>query len=233
MTLSIVQVPNCRDPKLGRIRAPWGFLLHTTGGGITDKAKRTGTKPIDVAIAAYIEMQNGSEGYTWGGPSYVIDFDGLAYQVAPDEVMTAHAGGGNRDAYFDGSWATRFPEATAQWRARWPTYKHPYELFPTTSPNGPYIGCEMIPIGDGFGGSPMTPGLRFTAAQHETAVALGLELGARHGWPAGWGATSRLLGHEDVDPIERSDVGGGWDPGSLRAAPYFDMSYVRSRIAAG
>lgn len=200
---------------------------------MTDQAKREGRKPIDVAIETYIKSQNGSNGYLWGGPAYVIDHDGTIYQIAPDEAVTAHAGGGNRGSYVDGSWVSKVSPATlAQWRKQWPTMKHPYSTFPALSPNDSYVGCEMIPIGDGFGGSPMAPGLRFTKAQHNAAIALGRDLGARHGWPTGWARTSRLLGHEDVDPIERSDSGGGWDPGALRALPYFNFAFVRQGIAA-
>jgi N-acetyl-anhydromuramyl-L-alanine amidase AmpD len=77
----------------------------------------------------------------------------------------------------------------------------------------------------------MAKGLRFTKAQHDTLIDLAKEISVRHGWPAGWHRTPRLLGHEDVDILNRMDKGGGWDPGSLRSAPYFDFSYVRSHIA--
>lgn len=228
------QVTGVRDPKTARIRKIFGYLLHTTGGGVTDVAKKHHELPIDVAIRVYIASQNGSNGYFWGGPHYVIDHDGKPYQVAPDDALTAHAGGPHRPQYFDGSWRARFPTATAQWDAKWgPRFKHPYQLFPSTSPNDDYVGCEMIPIGDGFGGAPMRPGLRFTKAQHDTAIALGIDLAQRHALPAGWEKANRLVGHEDVDPIERSDAGGGWDPGWLRAAPYFDLDYVRRGITAG
>jgi hypothetical protein len=36
-----------------------------------------------------------------------------------------------------------------------------------------------------------------------------------------------LVGHEDVGLLDRMDKNGGWDPGALRAAPYFDMARVR------
>lgn len=225
------QVPGVRSPKLGRARQPWGYLLHTTGGGITDMAKKKKRRPIDVAIEIYIASQNGSEGYKWGGPSYVIDHDGSISQIAPDDIMTAHCGGAHRAEYIDGSWIHKAnPAAVAQWFAHWgPRYKHPYQLFPSTSPNVDYVGCEMIPCGDGFG-EPMAPGLRFTKAQHDAAIDLGKDLGARHGWPAGWHRTSRLLGHEDVDILNRMDKLGGWDPGWLRAKPFFDFDYVRNHI---
>lgn len=229
------KVAGVRDPKLAVLRnTPWGFLLHTTGGGVTDAAKKKGITPIAEAIAVYIASQNGSNGYKWGGPHYVIDHDGQIYQVAPDEAETAHCGApGVRDHYLDGSWAGMLPAAVVrQWQAKWPHYVHPYQLFPSKTPNWDFVGCEMIPIGDGFGGPPMAPGLRFTKAQHDSAIALASDVGHRHGLPASWAASCRLLGHEDVDPISRHDALGGWDPGYLRAAPYFDFAYVRAGVAA-
>jgi len=222
------QVAGVRDPKLGRTRTPWGFLVHTTGGGITALAKKQKRRPIDVAIETYIASQNGSNGYLWGGPHYVLEHDGTLHQIAPDDVLTAHAGGGNRTAYIDGTWVDKCsPPTVAAWREQWPNHKHPYQLFPSKSPNNDYVGIECIPIGEGLGGEPMVPCLRFTKAQNDAFIALGQDFGSRHGWPAGWPGTSRLLGHEDVDPINRHDPRGGWDPGWLREAHYFDFEYVR------
>lgn len=227
------QVPGVRDPALGRVRTVWGVLLHTTGGGVTDVAKKKGIQPIDEAIDVYIASQNGSNGYKWGGPHYVIEHDGTIHQVAPDNILTAHAGGPHRAQYLDGSWVPKVSHATAlQWVSRHPLVANPYQPFPSTSPNDDYVGIEMIPIGDGFGGAPMAAGLRFTLAQHDAAIQLARDIGARHALPLGWGATARLTGHEDVDPIERSDAGGGWDPGFLRASPYFDFAYVRRGVIA-
>lgn len=232
------KVRGVRDPKLARRRKPWGFLLHTTGGGVTAQAKRQNRTPIEVAISIYIASQNGSNGYLWGGPAYVCDHDGTLHQIAPDDAYTNHAGGPHRDEYLDGSWihgvskeGHRITPATVdEWRKRWPSKRNPYSLFPSTSPNADYVGLEMIPIGDGFGGEPMAKGLRFTKAQHDAAIALGRDLELRHAWPSEWAKTGRLVGHEDVDPIERSDKLGGWDPGFMRPAPYFDFEYVRSGI---
>jgi len=228
------QVVGVRDPALGRIRPVWGYLLHTTGSGVCDAAKRHGTTPLEEAIKVYIASQNGSNGYFWGGPHYVIDYDGTIHQVAPDDVETAHCGAPDvRDAYMDGSWVHRVsPAALASWRLHWPGHRHPYDLFPSHTPNWDYVGVEMVPIGEGFGGEPMEPDLRFTKAQHDAAVALGRDVAARNGFPPGWALSARLCGHEDVDPISRHDVGGGWDPGFLRDRPYFDFAYVRSQLAA-
>lgn len=230
-----------RDPDLGVERTAWGFLIHTTGGGVTREAREEGIKPIDWALRYYIGSQNGSNGYKWGGPHYVGDHDGTLYQIAPDNVKTAHCGGrsekypnGTRQHYIDGSWIMKIPHSVVEaWRKKWPLTRHPYSLFPSRDPNTDYVGLELIPVGDGFGGEPMRPGLRFTKAQHDCAIKLGLDLGLRHEWPESWHRAGRLVGHEDVDILNRSDKVGGWDPGALRPQPYFDFDYVRSGIAAG
>lgn len=233
------KVTGVRNPGSARTRKPWGLLLHTTGGGVTAKAKKYGRTPLAVALEVYIASQNGSNGYFWGGPTYVCDLDGALYQIAPDEALTAHAGGPHRLNYLNGTWPLTLSisgkilsaTAVAEWRKAWPKFKSPYHLFPATSPNENYIGVEMIPIGDGFGGPPMAPGLRFSQAQHDSMVALGKDLGSRHMWPSGWQTANRLVGHEDVDPIERSDNDGGWDPGqNRRTTRYFNMTYVRTQI---
>lgn len=226
------QVPGVRDPITAKTRKPWGLLLHTTGRGVPEKAARTKRTPLSVACEIYIASQNGSNGYLWGGPGYVIDHDGGIYQLAPDDVLTNHAGGPDRAAYLNGSWIKRCSPATvAQWHTHWaPRYAHPYALFPSKSPNQDYVGVEMIPLGSGLGGEPMAPGLLFTRAQHYAAVELGADLAERHGWPEGWARTGRLVGHEDVQPILRHDKNGGWDPGWLRARPYFDFEHVRASI---
>jgi hypothetical protein len=36
----------------------------------------------------------------------------------------------------------------------------------------------------------------------------------------------RLVGHEDVHPLRRWDVYGGWDPGALREKPRFHWDQV-------
>ena len=227
-----VPAPNMRDPQTALDRGlAWGALLHTTGRGVVAQAAKEKRTPLDVALEVYRASQNGSNGYFWGGPHYVIDHDGKRYQLAPEHALTAHAGGPNRPAYLSGHWEAKCSGATlAAWRAKWPGRRHPYSLFPSESPNHDYVGIEMIPIGYGFG-SPMRPELLFTQQQHDSAAELVRDIGARSGWPAGWHRTSRLVGHEDVDILERMDSHGGWDPGYLRAQPYFDFEYVRARVA--
>ena len=235
-----IRVAGVRDPELGMPCEKDGLLVHTTGSGVTALAKKQGREPLEVAIETYIKSQNGEiNPYKWGGPHYVCNYDGKLYQVAPDNVKTAHCGSrsekyphGTRDYYLDGSWVRMLPVVVvAAWREQWPGHPHPYSLFRSHDPNDNYVGIECIPIDDGFGAAPMGPGLRFTAAQHNAVAELGKDLAARHGWPTGWHKTGRLVGHEDVDPLNRSDKLGGWDPGWLRPRPYFDFEYVRRQFA--
>ena len=123
-----------------------------------------------------------------------------------------------------------WPAFVSAWKAAWPGKKHPWTLFPSRHPNTDLVGVEMIPIGSGVGGEPMRPGLLFTAAQHDAAAQLAIHIAQTNGFPTGWWTGSRLLGHEDVS-LDRQQKAGGWDPGFLRAAPYFDLAWVRRRIA--
>lgn len=229
------KVPGVRPPTDATlVQERYGACVHTTGRGVTSNARKKGITPLAEAIQTYINSQNGSNGYKWGGPGYVMDHSGSVYQLAADEVLTNHAGPGNTGTnkrYYDGTWIKKVaPIALAKWFAHWgPRYKHPYSLFPSKSPNHDYIGIEMIPCGDGFG-EPWRPGLLFTEAQHHAMVDFLRDLGSRHQWPAGWWRGPRLVGHEDVDILNRMDPAGGWDPGTLREKPYFDFDYVRSNI---
>ena len=227
------QVAGGLDPATARLRKPWGLLLHTSGRGVTEQAAKQGKQPIEVALRIYLQSQRGElHPYTWGGPHYVMDHDGQLYQIAPDQAFTAHAGGPDRAAYLDGTWIARCSaETVARWLAAWPGFKSPSHLYPSRDANQDYIGVEMLPCGSGLG-APMRPGMLFTKAQHESAIDLGRDLARRWDWPIGWHRTPRLLGHEDVQPLQRQNAGGGWDPGTLRAAPYWDCEYVRAGIGA-
>ena len=235
------RVPGVRDPKKdGKIRKPYGFMIHTTGGQVTKNAKAQKKSPLDVATEIYINSQNGVNMYFWGGPTYVMDHDGNIWQMAPDNILTNHCGKqGTRAVYktVDGvkepTWHKKVSAATAiQWALRWGPlgFNDPTDLYPSTSPNVDYIGLEIIPCGDGFG-TPMRPGLRFTKAQHDSVVRLAVDLAKRHGWKTGWEKTSMFASHEDVQPMDRHDSKGGWDIGILRAEPFFDLAYVQVGIA--
>jgi hypothetical protein len=228
-------------------RVIYGVAIHTTGSGVVDhslyetvvvgkrkirRRRKEPLNPLAVAVDIYRASQNGANGYKWGGPTYVIPHDGTPYQLCPEEVFTNHCGGPNRRFYRSGSWINKVsPITVAKCNAQWgPRFNDPYDLFPSTTPNRDYVGVELIPCGAGVG-DPRTKGERFTKLQYESLIELLRDVGSRHQFPAGWWRGPRLVGHEDVDPIQRHDKGGGWDPGFLRGQPYFDFDYVRSSIA--
>jgi hypothetical protein len=221
-------------------RTPGGLCFHTTGGNITKKAKARKTTPIAIALSVYREMQNGSEGYNWGGPTYVMDTDGLIYELADELTRTNHIGssGGRRAQYLaenGTAWRRLCSRAAVScWENAWPGYLSPQHLFPGQSANTYYIGCELIPAGDGFGAAwtSRCSSLRFSEPQHRACIALAVDVATRHEWPDGWWLTPRLVAHEDVGLIDRHNAGGGWDWGALRQDPYVDFPLIRTEAGA-
>ncbi len=121
----------------------------------------------------------------------------------------------------DGSWTDHVTdEAEAQWRKRWPRMKSPQHIFPTTSPNDWYVGIETV---QGSGAE------RFTPAQYATTAELVVMMERMFGFVA---AGNRLVTHEDVQPFERWDAHGGWDPGVIRAKPTYNWPLLLECIAA-
>jgi hypothetical protein len=238
---AIYHAPAAKLAKTARARTVWGLLLHTSGRGIPTKARAQGKTPIAVALDVYTRSQDGRlHPYTWGGPSYILDLDGTIHQLAPDSIFTAHAGGPDAATYRKAGWERArgvglqgnrmAPAFSAAWHAQWDDFAQtPIKLCPHGDPNVDYVGVEMLPVGAGFG-LPLRPGLLFTQASHDAIAAFARDFGRRHAFPPGWEFTPRFLGHEDVQPLQRGDARGGFDPGYLRAAPYFDFAYVRARV---
>lgn len=185
---------------------PYGIMIHTTGRGVISKAVQRGTTPVDEALNYYLKTC---------GVHYLNGYDGTLIQMLPDDRFGAHAGVSeiHRKKMLSGEWKRDFSiNVVSLWEKRWPGVKSPQHLFPTTSPNGSYIGVENVP----------KMNLQYTDAQYETLIQLCFERGLAHNWPEGWHRTSRLLCHEDTSPYTRWDSGGGWDPGALRESPRFD-----------
>lgn len=208
----------------------FGVVVHTTGSGLPKKAR---------SLTAADTLAEGVRYYaTNGGPVYVVGWDGRIVAVADEATRTWHCGVDDataRTLYRSGSaWMSKAtPAAAARWRSRWPAYQSPFDIIPGGEDcNSAYIGIEMIPVTDGSSvwTTPMRPGLRFTRAQHEAVRKLVDDIGRRHGFPAGWKSSRRLIGHFDVNPLERQDSGGGWDPGYQRANPYIDWAYIRGGL---
>src|SRR5581483_11667953 len=130
-------------------------------------------------------------------------------------------------------------KVVALWKARWPDFKSPAHLFPGPSPNQVYVGIEMIPLtGAAAQPAPLLSNdvaRKYTDAQHQAVARLIADVAAR--WSLALDEIcdpkkGRLVGHEDLNPVERSDAGGGWDPGALRDVARFDWDYLRTQIQA-
>lgn len=227
----------------------WGFCLHTIGSGLPEKAHKHGIYPTVLAADHYFKSR---------GPHYVCGWGGFEngdlLQVANERIQSNGVGTtekrkngkvvqkGQRQSEqgkYNGSWEKDLPKSLVKrWKAKHPGYKSPLGLLPkgTRSVNACCIQMEMIPcifwVGKKkvVGAEPMRPGLKFTEAQHDTAAFMAVDIAARKGWPTDWISSPRLGSHEDFTPISRHNSGGGWDPGGLRAKPFFDWEYVYSVI---
>lgn len=236
---------------------PWrsgvyGLIVHATGrGGIWQNGLKIDGNPLHRLMQHYNEKN---------GPSFINGWGGMAgkelVQMADERVrnkrgvglatqIRSNAGGG---------WERQLPELVVRkWRARWPGYDNPLDLLPRkpgsrrwVQPNECYLQVECIPCASGRDApaKPMRKGLLFTAAQHDAIAALAVDIADRHDWPrdAKWWRSPRLLGHEDLTPYSRSRVkrkNGSikvlnytYDPGALKAEPWFDWDYVYERIEA-
>lgn len=217
-------IPSPRTSAM-RAMAPYGVALHTTGSGLPRDALAKGIDPFQYGIDWYRSHAE--------GPTYLIGWSGRIAAITPDEQMkTSHIGiqADEVQPILNGAWRAMVPPQTAaMWNRRWGASRNPLDLIEGRMPNDALIGIEMIPMTDGKStwAPPMRAGLRFTRAQHESARELVADIARRHGWPVTW-RWKRLFGHEDLNPIRRSDDGGGWDPGVLRAHPYLDLGAVRS-----
>lgn len=213
--------------RAGRLRTGvvYGFVVHTCGESIVDQALARNADPLEHVVAYYQRPDSFF-------PHYVVGWDGTIVQVCDEGVRAQHVGFSERHLFLSGSWENRLTaELVERWHAAWPAFPSPAALFPGPSPNDVYVGAEMLPVAPG--GPPVAfPGARYTLAQHQAIVLLAADVARRQGFPPGWAAGPRLLCHEDLNPLTRTNAAGGWDPGALRAEPWFALRWVRE-LAAG
>lgn len=199
---------------LRKVLVPYGVCVHTTGSGVPKAAAQKRVDPLEVAVRYY--TQPGSV-----FPHYVIGYAGQITQIADESLRARHAAieGADRVLYQDGGWRGRVAAPTlARWKARWPEAKSPLDLFPPGSPNECYLGVEVIPsLGQ------LTDGGLFNDQQYRALGALLDDVCSRYGVSL---QGSRILGHEDLEPLQRWTATGGWDPGFLRAKPDFEWSRI-------
>ena len=237
--LSRVAVHDLHPGRTKKLRPlPWrhgvyGLLVHQTGrGGLWKEGLRKDGNPRK-RLQRYYNSKNAVTFInSWGGVE-----GGDLVQMVDERTNTVYGVGlsNMRPAVQNGSWERKIKSETLRhWRARWPGYANPLALLPRDGdkrahPNKCYLQVECVPCAPGRDAPapPMRPGLRFTTAQHDAIAALAVDIADRHGWLEDrWWRTPRLLGHEDVSPVDRD----GWDPGWLRDKPYFDWDYVYDRI---
>lgn len=218
----------------------FGIAVHTTGSGVVDVSAKKSRDPLEYTVH---DVYENPDNYC---AHYVVGWDGTIWQVMDENLRAQHIGfpANDREAFLDGSWEQHLAgegksKVAALWKARWTNFKSPAHLFPGPSPNQVYVGIEMIPLtgGDSQPAPLMSNNIarKYTDAQHQSVGRLIADIAARWGLPLGEvcdPGKGRLVAHEDVNPVERSDAGGGWDPGALRDVPRFDWDYLRQQVQA-
>lgn len=216
----MVQQP--QDVKNRPNQKAFGVMFHTAGRGVLKRAKEWGVSPLKAAERIYTR-----KGASFA--HYILSQDGTLLQSADEIEMAWHAGlpAKQRQLYVSGKWKTQVaPKTLARWEKKWKGFKSPSHLYPTKSPNAAYIGVEFLP----------DENAEFSAAQYAMGAALALDIAERHGFTdemlEGKFPTPRLVGHEDIEPLERWNKHGGWDPGALRETPKFHWPRIYRRLRA-
>jgi hypothetical protein len=223
--------------KSDRTADVFGLIIHTTGSGAPDNADKEGISVLEWCARRYSKSYgchyvNGHKGAEGGELILVGRENEKPHTVGMTEQNTSIRAG---------RWKKDISATTLKyWEKNWGhAYSNANNLFPGNSANNVYIGMEMPPVTwwnkrkkkTIVSAKPMREGLKFTRAQHDTCILLAIDIAERHNLPDGWWLTPRIIGHEELSPISRSQKTGGWDPGWLRAKPYFDFGYVRDEIA--
>lgn len=224
-----IQSPHFKKGPLDRGKV-WGLMIHTTGSGIVEQALKHNADVLDWCVSYYMKPESYS-------PGYVIGYDGTIVQISSDLDITYHCGlaSADRKILLSRDWRNKLAKPFVEsWDNWWgPNYTAPGQLYPSKSPNSDYIGVEVPPLPAGERPTDWTANTRYTLAQHDACVKLFHDIAARHSIPKyskGRFDRRRLLGHEDVNPITRSNSKGGWDPGHHRKEPWFDFDYVLAQV---
>ena len=165
-------------------------------------------------------------------PHYLLDLGGTVYQFTPEDRVAYHAGyqGDGPDnegvLYRAGwevwsrrirkaPWIVQEPfEGYAWWRSRWPNLESPTGRWEAGTQVSPGLLAGANPNGATVGIECLSPKHRvpevFTGAQYAVLPKLVVEICGRHDLPVD---KDHVVGHQDLNPIGRSDLSGGWDPG--------------------
>lgn len=223
----------------------YAIVVHTTGSGVVENAKKEGVDPFKFTCDTY---QRGSV-----YPHYLIGYDGKIVSFCDEARWAAHAAWRDweADAYASNDWWRKWasdyhdkvvavePSFYADWDVRWGErgFASPVDLLAassknrSSSPNKVAIGVELLDAKP------------FTAQQVEALAKLVLDIAGRYGWPIGSAQTwpwpnQFVLGHSDIGPCRRwarakgdkgtvPKAGVAWDPGAVH-----DL-WDRLRMAVG
>lgn len=220
MSLDIVpaHLPQAETLRYRR-QEPTLLVIHTTGTGLAHrvaKAATPGTRAYDLEARDWYRRTGHREYGT-----YLVGQAGLVWELAPPAKYTWHVAELS-EGYRRADWrAYGSPLDTPRWEAhgrdpdvvydwwieRWPTATSPLDLTGTPDVNANSIGIDLLPAPDGT----------FAPAQLAALVDLVRLLCEQHAIPV---ERRRILGHEDVAPVERGCVrrdgviyGVPWCPG--------------------
>ena len=201
-------------------RSVYGLVVHTTGRSLPKRALEAGQTPLKRAVDYYTRE-------SVRGCHYVIPYDGQIFQIANEDEQAWGVSFSEQRESIRNGWEKDLPlSLVKRWRDRWPEYEHPGKLLPgTRTVNSCYVHVECIPVIPETRGD-ISPDTLFTRQQYRAVAHLAMDVAYRNDWPGEWWKTPRLVGHEDLTPITRHTKLGGWDPGFLRAKPYFDWCVV-------
>lgn len=200
-----------------------GALIHTTGSGVTEQAKKAGCRD-DAAIDEFVAHHYLTH---TEHPHYLVGLTGEVFSFCDENFKAAHAvwKPWEMEVYKSAidwrlTWAKDFQDSRVPvasnfydtWYAKWgQTYTSPAGILKqiggTNSPNAVYAGIELV------------DSKPFTEAQLKATAALFVDMARRLQWfdptlvvprvlPQPW-----LCGHSDISPCRRWSKRGGWDPG--------------------
>jgi len=217
-------------PAPRRRRSFWGIALSASDEETVTVALQSGADPLEALLTEYLQPASRF-------PHYIVGYDGTIVQICDEKQKAEQVGfdASDRRAFLDGSWKKRLPaSAVERWRQQWPDRESPAHLFPGLDPSQVYIGVELLPIVDGVQVQPLSAALRHTFEQHQAVANLGTDIAERLGFPPNWHRSERLVGQEDLNPLQRSmsDPPAGCDPGSLGPSDdrWLDLAWVRQQI---
>ncbi len=230
---------------------PSAILYHTTGGGLA-KAAANWTAIGKKKSPALAKLLTASKVWTETDVMIVIylndgmgvahtccAYDGTVYAHVSERLATPHAGtsAAERVALSTDEWRAYVPDAfEVEFAKLFPLLKSPLALTDGQSANPRTLAMEIAQLAR----RDRITGMLQTVEQYEAAAAWGVDASRRHGFELPgyearivWGNrknADRLLWHGLVQPFDRTDKRGEWDPGILRTEPTFSLERMVHEI---